>query len=310
MDQVRPAGEGALYRQFIQLKERLEAQGLFEAARKRPLPEWPARIGVVTSPTGAALQDVLNCIRRRFPLAEVILSPAPVQGVDAPAGLIAALQAANRVAHPDVILLVRGGGSLEDLWAFNDEGLAHAIAASTAPVVTGIGHETDFTIADFVADLRAPTPTAAAELVTPQIEELRAALYDLNSTLGSRLASALSENRWVLKDLHTRLDFASPARLIRQRRQQVDEIGRLLDRTAVHHLNLQTARLMGLQSHLKALDPRSVFERGYALITRKTDGQLVRSVHQVEKADAVDILLADGTLDAVIENKTPRTNAR
>ena len=164
-DLFRQAGEGALYAEFLRRKALLEAEGLFAPERKRPIPARPKRIGIVTSPTGAALQDMLNTLRRRYPLVEVVLAPTPVQGDEAPLSIIKALQDVVRLADPDVIILARGGGSIEDLWAFNDEKLARAIAASPAPVITGVGHETDFTIADFVADLRAPTPTAAAELL-------------------------------------------------------------------------------------------------------------------------------------------------
>ena len=157
-DDIRPAGIGALFEEFIRLRDRLEKEGLFDPERKRPLPEWPKRIGVVTSPTGAALRDVLNVLRRRYPLLEVILAPTAVQGDEAPGGIVSALAALNTYSDPDVILLVRGGGSIEDLWAFNDEGVARAIAASEAPVVSGVGHETDVIIADYVADVRAPTP--------------------------------------------------------------------------------------------------------------------------------------------------------
>ena len=157
-DLLRPAGEGVLFREFMRLKAQLEAEGLFDPQRKRPIPKWPRRIGIVTSPSGAALRDMLNTLRRRYPLAEVVLAPTPVQGDEAPPGIVNALQALNRLVQPDVILLARGGGSIEDLWAFNDERVARAIAASAAPVISGVGHETDFTIADFTADLRAPRP--------------------------------------------------------------------------------------------------------------------------------------------------------
>ena len=177
-DILRPLGEGALYQEFLRLKALLEAEGLFDPARKRSIPEFPRRIGIVTSPTGAALRDMLNTLRRRLPLAEVILAPTPVQGDEAPPGIVAALRSLNRVAAPDVILLARGGGSIEDLWAFNDERVVRAVTESAAPVITGVGHETDFTLADFAADLRAPTPTAAAELATP------VTVLDLKAKLG------------------------------------------------------------------------------------------------------------------------------
>jgi exodeoxyribonuclease VII large subunit len=167
VDILRPAGEGALYAEFLRLKMLLEAEGLFAPERKRPLPNFPRTIGIVTSSTGAALRDMLNVLRRRLPLAEVVLAASPVQGTEAPPALVLALQKLNTLVKPDVILLARGGGSIEDLWAFNDERVVRAVVASNAPVITGVGHETDFTLVDFASDLRAPTPTAAAELATP-----------------------------------------------------------------------------------------------------------------------------------------------
>ena len=178
-DTIKPLGEGALFQEFLRLKAKLEAEGLFDEERKRPIPIWPSRIGIVTSPTGAALRDMVDTLRRRYPLVEVILAPSAVQGREAPPEIVAGLQNLNRTAAPDVILLARGGGSIEDLWAFNDENVARAITASNAPVITGIGHQTDFTIADFVADLRAPTPTAAAELATPNRDDMQLVLAEV-----------------------------------------------------------------------------------------------------------------------------------
>jgi exodeoxyribonuclease VII large subunit len=167
VDQIRPVGEGVLYQEFLRLKAMLEAEGLFDSERKRPIPAFPNRIGIVTSPTGAALRDMLTALRRRLPLVEVILAPSPVQGEDAPPKLVEAIHSLNRLQPlPDVILLARGGGSIEDLWAFNDERVVRAVVSSEAPIICGVGHETDFTLCDFAADLRAPTPTAAAELAT------------------------------------------------------------------------------------------------------------------------------------------------
>ena len=176
VDAVRPAGEGRLYQEFMRLKARLEAEGLFDEERKRSLPERPRRIGIVTSPTGAALQDMLNTLQRRYPLAEVLVAGAAVQGVEAPPEIVRGIRALNRLPGVDVILVARGGGSLEDLWAFNDERVVRAIVASRVPVVSGVGHETDFTLADFAADRRAPTPTGAAVMVTPDVADLKITL--------------------------------------------------------------------------------------------------------------------------------------
>ncbi|HEX9597713.1 MAG TPA: exodeoxyribonuclease VII large subunit, partial [Anaerolineales bacterium] len=210
VDEIRPAGEGKLYQDFLRLKAKLEAEGLFALERKRALPGLPRRIGIVTSPVGAALRDILNTITRRFPLAEVIVAPAAVQGPEAPAQLAAALRRLNQFAQPDLILLARGGGSLEDLAAFNSEKLARTIVASQAPVVCGIGHETDFTIADFAADLRAPTPTAAAELATPNKLDLAESLAELSQRLARSFFGLVREQRWALQATVQTLERHSP----------------------------------------------------------------------------------------------------
>ncbi len=184
VDALQPLGEGALFQEFLRLKAKLEAEGLFDSARKRPIPKSPRRIGIITSPTGAALRDILNTLRRRLPVVQVTLAPVPVQGDEAPEAIVMALQALNQEVEPEVILLARGGGSIEDLWAFNDERVVRAISRSAAPVITGVGHETDFTLADFVSDLRAPTPTAAAELATPvTLLDLKAELQEISRIL-------------------------------------------------------------------------------------------------------------------------------
>src|SRR5512133_2064402 len=215
VDAVRMSGEGALYQEFMRLKARLEAEGLFDSSRKRALPAMPQRIGIVTSPTGAALQDMLNTLRRRYPLAEVLLAAAPVQGDEAPPALVKAIQRLNALGNVDVIILARGGGSLEDLWAFNDERVVRAVVASAAPVVTGVGHETDFTLSDFASDLRAPTPTAAAELSTPDRAELFEGLSALSSRLSYALQAVASQSAVDLMDLKHRLDNLSPLWLVR-----------------------------------------------------------------------------------------------
>lgn len=292
-DLIHPIGEGALYQEFLRLKARLEAEGLFDPARKRPIPPLPGRIGVVTSPTGAALRDILNTLRRRYPLVEVVLAPTPVQGVEAPAGIVAALQSLNRYAAPEVILLARGGGSIEDLWAFNDERVARAIAASTAPVITGVGHETDFTIADFASDLRAPTPTAAAVLATPDREALRGGLEDLAQRMGQAFQKYLSSRQWALESLQARFSQRSPAWKITSDRQRLDELTRRADLAVGHDLALRRGLSTALEQRLHSLSPFSILERGYAIVAQP-DGRLVRSVAQVKAGDALSVQVSDG----------------
>ncbi len=300
-DLIRPAGEGALYQAFVRLKARLEAEGLFEAERKRPLPAWPRRIGVVTSPTGAALQDVLNVLRRRFPLAEVILAPTPVQGEEAPAGIVAALETLNRQVRPDLILLVRGGGSIEDLWAFNDERVARAVAASQAPVVTGVGHEVDFTIADFAADVRAPTPSAAAELATPDVATITASLRQLRSRLARALGEQVLDRRMALEGVVASLRVASPRARISDGRQRLDALTRRAAASVKHGLALRREALNRLTQTLQAVGPPAVLARGYALVTRQADGTLVRSVAQVSTGDRIRVRLHDGSFGAQVK---------
>ena len=299
-DLLRPVGEGALYQEYLRLKALLEAEGLFDAARKRPVPELPRRIGIVTSPTGAALRDVLNTLRRRLPLVEVILAPAPVQGTEAPPALVAALEALNRVAVPDVILLARGGGSIEDLWAFNDERLVRAISQSQAPVISGVGHETDFTLADFVADLRAPTPTAAAELATAvTVLDLHAALEEMGRVIAAQMESLFERHQTRLEGFRQALQFYSPLRRVQTERQRVDELGRRIQAAQVHRLELSKAWLTGLENRLGTLSPLAVLGRGYAVVTRA--GRVVTSHSQVKTGDDVHVRVQDGEFDAQVK---------
>jgi len=295
VDQIRSAGEGALYMEFLRLKARLESEGLFDPQRKRLIPAWPRKIGIVTSPSGAALQDMLNTLRRRFPIVEVYVAPTAVQGAEAPFGIVSALQALNQSIHPDVILVARGGGSIEDLWAFNDERVAYAIAASAAPVISGVGHETDFTIADFAADLRAPTPTAAAELATPDQEDLRLTLHDRVASLIRSYESSLDTQRWKLAETQGQLRMFSPLRQIRENRQRLDDLTRSAEQAMLYNLLLQKAHLSGLHTHLQAVNPLAILERGYALVTQLEDGKIVKSTNQVQEGSGLNVRLADGS---------------
>lgn len=298
-DAIRLAGEGAAYQEFLRLKARLEAEGLFDPERKRPLPAWPGRIGVVTSPTGAAWRDVVHILRRRFPLAEVVLAPTSVQGAEAPAGIVAALQALDRHARPDVILLVRGGGSIEDLAAFNAESVARAVAASAAPVVSGVGHETDFTIVDFVADVRAPTPSAAAEVVTPDREDLRVAVRQAAISLARTLNRRLSQARAELRSRHRALRAASPRAQVANARQRVDDLAHRSLATLRGGLALRRAAVKGLIQTLRAVGPEAVLARGFAVVQQVSSGKIVRSKRQVRIGDRLSVRVHDGAFPAV-----------
>lgn len=298
VDTLRQAGEGALYQEYLRLKAKLEAEGLFDLETKRPIPNLPQVIGIVTSPTGAALQDMLNTLRRRYPIAEVVLSPTPVQGVDAPAGIVSALRRLNQDVHPDVILIGRGGGSIEDLWAFNDESVARAVAGSDAPVISGVGHETDFTLTDFAADRRAPTPTAAAEVATPDRTELSAAVFELSGRNTMVLRERLADLRWELGQMQNALERLSPRHAVNTYRQRLDEIMLRLERAAFSQLEKKCLRLENLLGSLKSLSPRAVLNRGYALVTRKEDGCIVKRAGQVHPDEEVHIRVSQGSLAA------------
>lgn len=303
VDDLRPAGEGLLYQEFLRLKARLEEEGLFATERKRPLPDWPRRIGVITSPTGAALRDVLHVLQRRFSLAEVILAPSPVQGEHAPAGIVESLRALNEHSKPDVILLVRGGGSIEDLWAFNDEHVARAIAASQAPVVSGVGHETDFTIADFTADVRAPTPSAAAEIATPDAAQLAMEIQQLRISLTHALRQLLHRLQLDLEILRRALHRASPRAKITDGRQRLDVFARRVQSASLHTLALKRKALDGLQQTLRVVGPASVLSRGFAVVQRADTGAIVRSVGQVFSGDALDVRVSDGSFGAKVTSE-------
>ncbi len=300
VDSMRPAGEGALYQEFLRLKARLDAEGLFDAQRKRKLPLYPQKIGIVTSPTGAALQDMLNTLRRRYPLAAVYLSPSPVQGEEAPPGIVLALQRLQQQVQPDVIIVARGGGSIEDLWAFNDERVARAIAASDAPLICGVGHETDFTIADFAADVRAPTPTAAAELATPLRTDLLLDVQEAQNDINRMMLDFLAEHTWQLKEHRLQLKHLSPINFIHSQHQRLDEAAMRLENHVNTQLNARCMRLQNLKGQLAALNPLQVLARGYAILTKAADGSPVVRKSQVGAAEKLNIQLVDGSLQAQI----------
>jgi len=298
VDQIRPAGVGDLYRQFERLKARLEEEGLFAPERKRPLPRFPRRIGVVTSPGAAALRDIVNVLRRRFPLATVLLSPTLVQGDAAPRQIVDALEILNQKDDVDVILVARGGGSLEELWAFNDERVARAVAESRIPVICGVGHETDFTLADFAADRRAPTPSAAAELAVPDEAELRAQVEAWRRDLGGALRAVIDQRRWRLKDRVRALRHLSPRNQMAQTRQRIDDLIGLAEKAVHHEIRIRGERLDGLQGRLRGLSPEGTLKRGFAVVRQDRDGTVVRSVDQVSPGDTLRVRVADGEFPA------------
>jgi exodeoxyribonuclease VII large subunit len=301
VDDIQPAGDGLLYLQFGALKERLAAEGLFDVERKRPLPSFPQRLGVVTSPTAAALRDIVNVLRRRYPLVEVVLSPTMVQGDEAPPQIVAAIQVLNQLTDVDAIIVARGGGSLEDLWAFNDERVARAIYASQAPVVTGVGHETDFTIADFVADVRAPTPSAAAELAVPDQQELRGAVASWRGRLVQLMKGQIEEERRALQYREQVLRRFSPQAQINSYRQQIDDVMRSTLAGLKHSLALARERLRTLDSQLQTLSPLATLERGYAIARHLGTGKVVRSVAQVVAGDRLEVRVSDGQFESTVE---------
>jgi exodeoxyribonuclease VII large subunit len=303
VDQLRPAGWGDLHARFEDLRERLRAEGLFDAERKRPLPPFPRVLGIVTSPRAAALGDVRNVLQRRYPLVRLLLAPTLVQGDLAPPQIVAALRSLDARDEVDVILLVRGGGSLEELWAFNDERVARAIAACRHPVVSGVGHETDFTIADFVADVRAPTPSAAAELAVPDQAELWQRIRGWESRLARHMAQRL-DLAWETVALQgAALRRASPQARVDAHRQRVDDLTRRARRTLSHALALHRSRLAGTAARLAALSPEGTLERGYAIVRRADSGAVVHSVEQVSAGDMLTVRVSDGEFGAVTRSE-------
>ncbi|MFC2043021.1 exodeoxyribonuclease VII large subunit [Chloroflexota bacterium] len=292
-DLIRPTGEGALFQKFTRLKAQLEAEGLFAPERKRTIPRFPQVIGIVTSPTGAALHDILNTIRRRYTLARIVLAPTPVQGDEAPAGIMNALEAQNQIVNPDVIILARGGGSMEDLWAFNEEAVVRAIAASAAAVICGVGHETDITIADFVCDLRAPTPTAAAELATPNRADLKENISDLSQMMARVITVEVNSQRLELNYLDNKMANRSPQTRVRSDRQRLDELFHRSGSALRHKLVLQRTNLTSLEHNLASLNPSAIMKRGYAVVSFP-DSRIVRSVTQVQSDDELDVCVQDG----------------
>jgi exodeoxyribonuclease VII large subunit len=305
VDAIEPAGLGELHVRFEELKARLQAEGLFAPERKRTLPPVPSVIGVVTSLQAAALQDILRTLRLRCPLVRVIVAPAMVQGDGAAEQIAAGVDALNAQGEADVIIVARGGGSLEELWAFNEEIVARAIARSRVPVVSGVGHETDYTIADFVADLRASTPTAAATAVVPDMAAWQAAISETRQRLDHLAQSRLTVERSRLAISLHGLERIRPQQRIEDARQRVDELQAALALQLEHVLSLRGEQLHGMALRLQALSPLNTLGRGYAIVRRAADGALVASVTQVTPGQGLTIHLQDGTVAAIAGPRLP-----
>ncbi len=299
VESLTPAGAGDLHARYEQLRARLAAEGLFDERRKRPLPRWPRRIGVVTSPVGAVWQDIRNVIRRRYPLVELVLSPTVVQGDVAAPAVVRALQRVYARPAIDVVILARGGGSLEDLWAFNDERVVRAIVASPVPLVVGVGHESDVTLADFAADLRAPTPSAAAELVVPDGTQLPAILGRLRDRASSALLARLADRRAVVQNEGRALLGAAPD--LGAARQQAGDLLDRGQRSLQQRMSRERAVLDGVRAGLRALGPAATLARGYA-VARRPDGTIVRSSREVAVGESLEIILGAGRLGTEIQS--------
>ena len=298
INDMQPDGVGALNIAFEQLKKKLEAEGLFRQEHKKPLPECPQKIGVVTSSTGAAVQDIFNVLKRRFPVAEVVLRPCQVQGEGAAEDIAKAIYEFNKLNAADVLIVGRGGGSIEDLWAFNEEIVARAVFASRIPVISAVGHETDYTICDFVADLRAPTPSAAAECAVPDMFELKANLVSLRQHIFSLIRNKMNIERSSLSSFEKRLALRDPVTNINEQRKELVYLTEKLSILTNSILEDNKSKISALAGKLDALSPLSVISRGYALVEK--DDKPVTKVKDLKKDDVISIKLSDGQVKARI----------
>ena len=295
-------GVGDLYAAFEQLKKKLEAQGLFEASHKKPLPQYPGTIGIVTSSAGAAVHDMLRILRKRYPLSKVQLLPVRVQGAEAPGEIAAAIRYANYWRLADLLIVGRGGGSIEDLWAFNDERVAYAIYESRIPIISAVGHEPDVTISDFVADLRAATPSNAAELAVPDQDSLRQNLDSMTSVLISAFSRQMKAARKHLDVLSASPALRSPDGYLQQREQGLELLKNRMIAVQNQNITRKNQQFIAAVSKLDAMSPLKVLSRGYAM-AQNQDGEVVRSVRQIQSGDKISIIVSDGRIDATVISK-------
>jgi len=300
VEQVEDAGIGILYQRFLALKETLDAEGYFALERKRPIPAAPRTIGIVTSLGAAALRDIIRTLKLRWPLASVILAPSLVQGEQAGEQIAAAIQLLNDYQHIDVIVLARGGGSIEDLWSFNERIVADAMVRSRIPIVTGVGHETDFTIADFVADYRAATPTAAAAAVTPDGTLFAGAIYEMRERIVSQVYEQLDAKQDEIAVLTHRLEREHPSATLDSQQEMVERLMARMHEQMRHCIDIAQERLSGSALRLQSLSPLLTIARGYATVTRERDGVAVRAIADAPPAETITIRVSDGILKATV----------
>lgn len=305
---LQPAGVGELQAAFERLKKKLFEEGLFDERSKVPLPEYPARIGIVTSPTGAAIRDMVQIFRRRAPYVELVLRPVQVQGSGAARDIATAIEDFNEYGNVDVIIVGRGGGSIEDLWAFNEECVARAIFESEIPIVSAVGHEVDYTISDFVSDLRAPTPSAAAELSVRSRDEIVENLSNIYYTVKQITETIISRYRERIQGYLRSYAFNLPADLIRQRTQRLDELLNSLVRVTAHRTEVLRERLISLSGRIRNLDPVRILERGYVIVYRR-GGRALASAASVHPGDMLDLRFHDGSITGKAIGKTTRGTA-
>lgn len=299
--QIRSAGRGELQLAFEAMKKRLEEEGLFRPELKKQLPPFPERIGIVTSPTGAVIQDIISVIRRRFPAVQLILRPVRVQGEGAAEEIAQAIKDFNAYQQVDVLIVGRGGGSLEDLWAFNEEIVARAIFESAIPIVSSVGHETDFSISDFVADVRAPTPSAAAELVVKDRQELHQTISRWHHTLFRTLEDHITHNREKVELLRRSYGFRWPIDRIREYQQRLDDVSKNQETIFIHQIENLKSKVNQLNGKLQALCPQNVLQRGYSITTRISDNHIIRQSSEVSKNEDIRIRFAKGAVRSIVE---------
>ena len=307
-DLVMPAGAGALALALEELRLKLEQQGLFDPSRKRPLPPYPKVIGLVTSPAGAVLHDICNVIGRRWPLAEALLAPTAVQGESAAPGIVSALESLNREGRSDIIILARGGGSLEELWPFNEESVARAIYASRIPVISAIGHETDFTIADDVADVRAPTPSVAAELAVPDMRIIAANVEGRTSNMTRSVLGAVALRRQNVASLVHRVHSREPDTLTL--REYLSRLESRIDEGVRAMTSLRRIGVDGLERQLRSLQPQAVLGRGYSIVQRDSDGKVVSKTSDARSGDGLHVTVSDGQFPATVGKQAAKTRTK